>query len=119
MSATSKTSSTASAWLESLCQENIAFLQQSLPVVRPVRGRSRPVHSAAVLATTLQWGVGTLEAEIEEGSEVLHRMTQVLARLRDQSSRGISIAAQDLREHSPMVNSLLTRARIGSVCRGQ
>ncbi|MFN9913875.1 MAG: hypothetical protein ACK53L_14880, partial [Pirellulaceae bacterium] len=61
MSATSKTSSTASAWLESLCQENIAFLQQSLTVVRPARGRSRPVRSVAVLATTLQWGVGTLE----------------------------------------------------------
>jgi hypothetical protein len=81
MSATSKTSSTASAWLESLCQENIAFLQQSLPVVRPARGRSRPVRSVAVLATTLQWGVGTLEAEIEEGSEVLHRLTQVLANI--------------------------------------
>ncbi len=74
-----KSAIVATAWLEQLCQENVAYLQQSLPVAPLSRKKKQVRSSIRQMASAIQWGSGTLETEIEEGPEVLDRLIQVFA----------------------------------------
>ncbi len=80
IAASAKSASPASDWLDSLCNENIEFLKQSLPVAksRSISVRSRGTQSLLLKAIT--WGVGPLEVEIDEGPDVLQRLLQVYSK---------------------------------------
>ena len=69
----------ATAWLEQLCQENVAYLQRSLPVASTSGNKKRHETSIRRIAAAIQWGTGTLDTEIEEGPNVLDRLIQVYA----------------------------------------
>jgi hypothetical protein len=71
-----KAVSAATAWLELLCDENIAFLQKSLPVSRR-GGRRKAVSTSMAMAASMPWGLATLEAEVDEGLDVLQRLLQI------------------------------------------
>lgn len=72
----------ATAWLEHLCQENVALLQQSLPVAgtkRKSKSALMAESSTLRMATAVQWGSTILESELDEGPEVLQRVVKLLA----------------------------------------
>ncbi|MDZ4849369.1 MAG: hypothetical protein SGI77_08740 [Pirellulaceae bacterium] len=69
----------ATAWLEQLCHENVAYLQQSLPVALDLRKKKELRSSIRRMANAIQWGAGTLEFEVDEGPDVLDRLLQVYA----------------------------------------
>ncbi len=66
----------ATAWLEQICHENVAFLQQSLPVTPGARKKKRQRSSIRRIAEAIQWGVAPLDSNIDEGPEVLERLIQ-------------------------------------------
>jgi len=74
-----KSAIVATAWLEQLCQENVAYLQQSLPVAPVSRKKKQAQNSIRQMASAIQWGSGTLDTELDEGPDVLDRLIQVFA----------------------------------------
>ena len=75
----SKSAIAATAWLEQICQENVAYLQRSLPLVSESGKRRRRQASVRRVASSILWGSSALETEIGEASEVLDRVIQAYA----------------------------------------
>jgi hypothetical protein len=69
----------ATAWLEQICHENVAYLQRSIPIPPESRKKKRQRSSTRRMAAAIQWGAGSLESTIDEGPEVLERLIQAFA----------------------------------------
>ncbi len=69
----------ATAWLEQICHENVAYLQRSVPIPPRTRKKKRLRSSNRRMAAAIQWGSGSLESSIDEGPEVLERLIQAFA----------------------------------------
>ena len=69
----------ATAWLEQICHENVAYLQRSIPITPETPKKKRQRSSIRRIAAAIQWGASPLDASIDEGPEVLERLIQAFA----------------------------------------
>ncbi len=74
-----KSAIAATAWLEQICHENVAYLQRSLPIASASHKKKRHQSAVRRITAAIQWGAGSLNTDLEEGPVVLDRLIQAYA----------------------------------------